>query len=157
MARRKKTAIYQERWFWLLIVGLIVISIYGGMRSGTAESDSLNQDDVGTIQPSRVNTGSSSGEGLNDLYWEDNSGGDGGYSASVARITKLLQSGVIKRINENTRRLYVNDVVWRLYNQDQKSEVITIVVEYLDWVNPNQKGKIDVRSFRNGRRLAGTK
>jgi len=154
MARRKKTAIYEERWFWLLILGLIVISIYGGMRSGTVHSESIKEDEMEAILPNRTNT-ESSDEALNDVHWED-TGGAGGYSASVAQVTKLLQSGVIKRINENTRQLYVNDVVWKLYTYEQKDEVITIVLTYLDWVNPNQKGKIDVRSFRNGKRLAGT-
>ena len=69
-----------------------------------------------------------------------------------AAIMKL-NPGLIMRLYEEKRLLYVNDALWKVISSKRRAFTISAVVEYLDWVDGTSTGTVDVRSFRNGQRL----
>lgn len=69
---------------------------------------------------------------------------------SFQKVLKLIQEGVIQRLDEPSRRLYVNDPVWEVMDAGRKQYVAQVVAEYLDWVHDNHTGQVYVMSFRHG-------
>ncbi len=143
---KEKKPIHHQRWFWAVVIAFMALSLYGGSRSSSAN--------VGDAPPI-VET---------PHRWSDLTQThaipmetDRGHVASqrFAAIMKL-NPGLIMRLYEEKRLLYVNDAVWKVTTSERRAFTIRAVVEYLDWIQGTSTGMVDVRSFRNGRRLMVT-
>ena len=136
----------------MLGIGIVVASVLIGIFS-------TGQGPVGTIdtifssppklRPHKSNKDSRTGEEEIDMVeWEYKR------MRTLERVTKITEEGVIHRINEPKRRLYINDPVWMLMQSDRHEHVARVVAEYLDVVNNDFTGMVTVHSFRNGQRIA---
>ena len=73
---------------------------------------------------------------------------------ALERVSKITEEGVIQRINEPQRKLYINDPVWTVMQKDRHEHVARVVADYLAVVNNDPTGMVTVHSFRNGQRVA---
>ncbi len=73
---------------------------------------------------------------------------------ALERVSKITEEGVIQRINEPKRKLYINDPVWAAMKRDRHEHVARVVADYLDVVNNDPTGMVTVHSFRNGQLVA---
>ena len=78
-------------------------------------------------------------------------------SARLQRVSKFIKEGIVQRINESSRQLFVNDAIWFSMSQDRQENVARVVAEYLDVVNENNPGTVAVFSFRSGRLVSEVK
>ena len=146
VVEKEKKPIHHQWWFWAALVALMALSLYGGSRSSSANVEDATQI---VETPHR----------WSDLPQADASpiAIDRAHEASnrFAAIMKL-NPGLISRLYEEKRLLYVNDPVWRATSSERRAFTIRAIVEYLDWIHGTSSGMVDVRSFRNGRRLMVT-
>ncbi len=146
VVEEEKKPVHQQWWFWAALVALMALSLYSGSRSSSdpvvyapqivetrQRSSDLTQADAIPIEIDQVHEASN----------------------RFAAIKKL-SPGLISRLYEEKRLLYVNDVVWQVTSSKRKSFTIRAIGEYLDWIHGTSSGMVDVRSFRNGRRLKMT-
>ena len=142
----EKKPIHHQWWFWAVLIAFMALSLYGGSRSSSA-----NVEDATPIveTPHR----------WSDLTQADaipmETDRDHVASQRFAAIKKL-NPGLISRLYEEKRLLYVNDPVWKVTSRERRAFTIRAIVEYLDWIHGTSTGMVDVRSFRNGRRLKVT-
>ena len=73
---------------------------------------------------------------------------------TLERVSKITEEGVIHRINEPRRQLFINDPVWIVMPEDRQEHVARVVADYLDVVNNEPTGMVTVHSYRDGQRLA---
>lgn len=134
---------------------VIALVIYLGVRSGGGgggEPIPLQAE----VQPRPVNRPAAPMPVQSKVkVYTESASVSGGRSGSYEKVQKLIQAGIIKRINEPERKLFVNDPIWKVTTAERREYTIRVVAEYLDWVNGNATGKVDVRSFRTGGRLGG--
>ncbi len=146
VVEKEKKPIHHQWWFWAALVALMALSLYGGSRSSSAN--------VGDATPI-VETP----QRWSDLTQADASpieiDRDHEASNRLAAIMKL-NPGLIMRIYEKKRLLYVNEPVWKVTTSERRAFTIRAIGEYLDWIHGTSSGMVDVRSFRNGRRLKVT-
>ena len=146
VVEEEKKPIHHQWWFWAMLIALMALSLYGGSRSSSAgvehappieetrhRSSDLTQADASPMETDR----------------------DHEASTRLAAIIKL-NPGLISRLYEEKRLLYVNDPVWRATSRERRAFTIRAIVEYLDWIHGTSSGMVDVRSFRNGRQLMVT-
>ena len=142
MAKVIKTErIYENRWFWVVaFAAVILVSAIAGFYSAGGNVEGT----IETVKYANKATVSSKPEQVAKRIREIN------IARSFERVLKLIQEGVIQRLDEPTRRLYVNDPVWEVMGQGRKEHVARVVAEYLDWVHNSHTGHVYVHSFRNG-------
>ena len=75
----------------------------------------------------------------------------------LKRVSKFIEAGIIQRINEANRQLFINDPVWHAMSVSRQEQVARVVVGYLDVVNENDPGTVTVFSFRTGGAIADIK
>ena len=141
-----QTRIYENKWFWVAAFAAVIIF------SGIAGFYSAGGSVEGTVEAVKYRhnaTVSSTPEAVAKKVREMN------IARSFERVLKLIQDGVIQRLDEPTRRLYINDPVWEVMSTGQKENVARVVAEYLDWVHDRHTGQVYVHSFRNGTLVAG--
>lgn len=138
--------IHQQWWFWVLLIGGVVLSFASGALAsgGTFDDDVLLADPSASVYADRGDLEVTRRTHL------------GSKAQHLAKINKLLERGVIESIDERKRLLYVNDAVWKVFSYDQKEQTARVVAEYLDWVHETETGTLDVLSHRTGRRLMTT-
>ncbi len=78
-------------------------------------------------------------------------------SMGLKRVSKYIEAGIIQRINEAHRQLFINDPVWFAMGIGRQEHVVRVVVGYLDVVNENNPGTVTVFSFRTGGAIADLK
>ena len=141
-----QTRIYENRWFWVVAFSaVILISAIAGFYSAGGSVE-------GTVEAVKYRhnaTVSSTPEAVAKKVREMN------IARSFERVLKLIQEGVIQRLDEPTRRLYINDPMWELMGIGRREQVARVVAEYLDWVHDRHTGQVYVHSFRNGALVAG--
>ncbi len=138
---RGKKPVHRQQWFWAVLIAFMAISVYSGSSSANVE------DATQVIEtPNR----------WSDLPQADEIpvtiDRDQVARQRFAAIMKL-NPGLIMRLYEEKRLLYVNDALWKVISSKRRAFTIRAVVEYLDWVDGTSTGTVDVRSFRNGQRL----
>ena len=126
--------------FSAVIVVSAIAGFYsaGGSVAGTIE----------TVKYGHKSTVSSSPEEVTQQIREAN------ITRSFEKVLKLIQEGVIQRLDEARRRLYINDPVWQAMSNSRREQVARVVAEYLDWVRDHHTGRVYVLSFRNGQVIA---
>ncbi len=142
----EKKPVHHQWWFWAVLVALMALSLYSGSRSSSTNveyatpivetrqrSSDLTQADASPVEIDQVHEA----------------------SHRFAAIKKL-NPGLISRLYEEKRLLYVNDPVWKVTSSKRKAFTIRAIAEYLDWIHGTSSGMVDVRSFRNGQRLKVT-
>ncbi len=143
VVEKKRTPVHHQWWFWVVLIAFMALSLYGGSRSSSAN--------VGDATPI-VETP----QRWSDLNQADASpiATDRDHEASnrLAAIIKL-NPGLISRLYEEKRLLYVNDPVWKVTTGERRAFTVRAIAEYLDWIHGTSTGTVDVRSFRNGKRL----
>ena len=143
VVEKEKKTIHLPGWLWAVLIAFMALSLYGGILSSSASvehapqieetpqrSSDLPQENVSPIEADQVHEA----------------------SHRLAAIMKL-NPGLISRLYEEKRLLYVNDPVWKVTSNERKAFTIRAIGEYLDWIHGTSSGMVDVRSFRNGRRL----
>ena len=133
--------VYKHWGFWaVLAVCLLLLSLAGGAlaNSGHFSDDHLADPDASIHAEQGHRSAARS-------TWER--------TQHLSKVRRFLKKGVIARIHEPSRSLYVNDPVWNVFSDDQKEQTVRVVAEYLDWVHEAETGMLDVRSHRTGRRL----
>ncbi len=146
VVEEEKKPIHYQWWFWAALVALMALSLYIGSRSGgdhivyasqivepRQRSSDLLQDDAIPIEIDHVHEASN----------------------RFAAIKKL-NPGLISRLYEEKRLLYVNDPVWKVTSSERRAFTVRAIAEYLDWIHGTSTGMVEVRSFRNDRRLKVT-
>lgn len=131
--------------------------IYAGIRSGGEGGSIPEAQTMEEFQQQRAASivhSATPAQSKVKVYGEESASGGGRGHGSYQKVMKLIQEGVIKRIDEPNRLLYVNDPVWKLTTHERRDYTIRVVAEYLDWVSDDATGKLDVRSFRNGKQIA---
>ena len=140
-----QTRIYENRWFWVVAFAIVIlISAISGFYSAGGSVEST----IEAVKYGNKSTVSSSPDALAKKVREFN------IAQSFEKVLKLIQEGVIQRLDEPTRRLYINDPVWELMGAGRKEYIARVVAEYLDWVHDNHTGQVYVLSFRNGGMVA---
>ncbi len=143
VVEEEKKPVHYQWWFWAALVVLMALSLYIGSRSGGDHIVYASQ----IVEPQQ--------------RWSDLTQADASpiefdqvHEASnrLAAIMKL-NPGLISRLYEKKRLLYVNDPVWKVTSSKNKTFTIRAIGEYLDWIHGTSSRMVDVRSFRNGRRL----
>ena len=143
-------ALVKAWWFWAAMSVLVVFSVFAGFSSGRSAEASTEAPTLSTATaPAPLSLRATEGM-LAQLTPEQLVQ----YQECARNVSKLIQEGLVQRIDEENRRLYVNDPVWRISTTERKTHVARVVTEYLDWVTTVHPGKLDIRSFRNGKRLA---
>ncbi len=146
VVEKEKKPVHQQWWFWAALVALMALSLYIGSRSSSANVGHATQI---VETPHR----------WSDLTQANASPmkADRAHEAShrFDAIMKL-NPGLICRLNEEKRLLYVNDPVWKVTTSKNRAFTIRAIGEYLDWIQGTSSRMVDVRSFRNGRRLKVT-
>ncbi len=146
MVEKGGKPIHYQWWFWAALVALMALSLYSGSRSSSDHIVYASQ----IVEPQQR---------WSDLPQADASpiAIDQVHEASqrLAAIMKL-NPGLISRLYEKKRLLYVNDPVWKVTTSKNKVFTIRAIGEYFDWIHGTSSGMVDVRSFRNGRRLKVT-
>ena len=136
-----QTKIYENRWFWVAAFAMVIlVSAIAGFYSAGGNVEGT----IETVKYGHKATVSSSPEQVAKKIREIN------IARSFERVLKLIQEGVIQRLDEPTRRLYVNDPVWEVMGAGRREHVARVVAEYLDWVHGSHTGDVYVHSFRNG-------
>ena len=140
---QKRTPVHHQRWFWAVLTVFVALSLYTGIRSSSANVGYATQivetphrwSDLTQANASPMET-------------------DRAHEAShrFAAIMKL-NPGLISRLYEEKRLLYVNDPIWKVTSSERRAFTVRVIAEYLDWIHGTSTGMVDVRSFRNGRRL----
>ncbi len=146
VVEEEKKPVHHQRWFWAVAIAFMALSLYGGSRSSSANVGDATPI-VETPQRSSDLTEANASPIETDQAHEA--------SNRFAAIMKL-NPGLISRLYEEKRLLYVNDPVWRATSRERRAFTIRAIVEYLDWIHGTSSGMVDVRSFRNGRRLMVT-
>ena len=143
----EKKPVHHQRWFWAVLIALMALSVYSGSYSSSANvAVNVKDPTQGIETPHRRSDLPQADEPPMEI--------DQGQGASqrFAAITKLTP-GLIMRLYEKKRLLYVNDAVWEVTSSKRRAFTVRAVVEYLDWVQGTSTGTVDVLSFRNGQRL----
>ena len=147
MVEKEKKPVHHQSWFWAALVALMALSLYTGSLTGSDHIVYTTQ----IIEPRQRSS---------DLTQADASPieFDQAHEASnrFAAIMKL-NPGLISRLYEDKRLLYVNDPVWKVTTSKRRAFTIRAIGEYLDWIHGTSSRMVDVRSFRNGRRLMVTR
>ena len=141
VVEKKRKPVHHQLWFWAVLIAFMALSVYSGSSSANVE------DATQVIEtPNR----------WSDLPQADEIpvtiDRDQVARQRFAAIMKL-NPGLIMRLYEEKRLLYVNDALWEVTSSKRRAFTIRAVVEYLDWVHGTSTGTVDVRSFRNGQRL----
>lgn len=135
-----QTRIYENRWFWVVAFAIVILaSAISGFYSAGGSVDST----VEAVKFGNKSTVSSNPEAIAKKVREVN------MARSFEKVLKLIQEGVIQRLDESTRRLYINDPVWEVTGDGRKEYIARVVAEYLDWVHDSHTGQVYVLSFRN--------
>lgn len=142
--------LFKDPRIWVGLLALGVISLYGGLRSSAPVNTSY---DIGQETPivhrsPKVDIASPDLRPVDFRVFEFESLGD----CRVA-VSKLIAEGIIRRINEPKRQLFINDTIWNLISYERKQRTVRVVGEYLDWVNDTQSGRVNVLSFKTGQSL----
>ena len=140
---KKRKPVHHQPWFWAVLIAFMALSVYSGSYSSSANAEDATQ--VVEIPHRRSDLPQA-----NEVPVEIDRGQ--GRTQRFAAITKL-NPGLIMRLYEEKRLLYVNDALWKVISSKRRAYTIRAVVEYLDWVHGTSSGTVDVRSFRNGQRL----
>ena len=146
VVEKEKKPIHHQRWFWAVLIAFVALSLYGGSCSSS--------ENVGDVTPivetphrwSDLTRANASPIEIDQVHEASN---------RLAAIMKL-NPGLIVRLNEEKRLLYVNEPVWKVTTSERRAFTIRAIAEYLDWIQGTSTGRVDVRSFRNGRRLMVT-
>ncbi len=141
VVEEEKKPVHHQLWFWAVLIAFMALSVYSGSSSAYVED---------ATQVVEIPHRSSDLPQANEIPVEIDRGQ--GRSQRFAAITKL-NPGLIMRLYEEKRLLYVNDAVWKVISSKRRAYTIRAVVEYLDWIQGTSSGMVDVRSFRNGQRL----
>ncbi len=142
---KEKKPVHHQWWFWAVLMALMVLSLYFGSRSSGDHIVYASQ----IVEPRQRSSDLPQAEAIPIEF-------DQVHEASnrLAAIMKL-NPGLIMRIYEEKRLLYVNDAVWKVTTSERRAFTVRAIAEYLDWIHGTSTGMVDVRSFRNGRRLKG--
>ncbi len=146
VVEKEKKTIHLPGWLWAVLIAFMALSLYSGIRSSRANVGHATQI-VETPQRWSDLTQANASPMEADRVHEA--------SQRFAAIMKL-NPGLISRLYEEKRLLYVNDPVWKVTTSKNKTFTIRAIGEYLDWIHGTSSGMVDVRSFRNGRRLKMT-
>ena len=143
----KRTPVHHQWWFWAVVIAFMALSLYSGSCSSTVNVQVTVEDAAQAIEtPQR----------WSDLTQADASPMENnrGHEASIrfAAILKL-NPGLIVRLNQEKRLLYVDDAIWKVTSSGRRAFTIRAIVDYLDWIHGTSTGMVDVRSFRNRQRL----
>lgn len=143
-----QTRIYENRWFWVVAFALVILvsAVAGFMSAGGSVEGTIET----VAQAAKTNRPILNAPTTREQIRKINA------ARSFERVLKLIQEGVIQRLHEPTRRLYINDPVWEAMGAGEKEQVARVVAEYLDWVHDKHTGQVTVHSFRNGGRVAFT-
>ena len=144
MAKVVKTErIYENKWFWVAaFTAVILISAIAGFYSAGGSV----QGTIETVKHARKANNIANVGKRN--YAEQ--ARQHAIAQTFGEVLKLIQAGVIQRLDEARRQLYVNDPVWEVMSRDRKERVVRIVAEYLDWINDDHTGMVTAHSFRDG-------
>ena len=141
---------YENKWFWVAAFGAVVLfSAIGGFYSAGGNVQAT----IETVQQARKTSTQSSSIGDDPINIAEQVR-SAGIGRSLNAVQKLMQEGVIQRLNEPGRNLYVNDALWELMTPSRKERIARVVAEYLDWVNDSHTRQVSIFSFRNGGRIA---
>ena len=121
----------------------MALSLYGGSRSSSANVEDATQIVETPHRWSDLPQADASPIAIDQVHEA---------SQRLAAIMKL-NPGLISRLYEEKRLLYVNDPVWKVTTSERRAFTVRAIAEYLDWIHGTSSGMVDVRSFRNGRRL----
>ena len=143
---KEKKPVHYQWWFWAALVALMALSLYIGSRSSGDHIVYASQ----IIEPRQRSSDLPQADAIPIEFDQVHEA-----SQRLAAIMKL-NPGLISRLYEEKRLLYVNDPVWKVTTSKNKTFTIRAIGEYLDWIHGTSSGMVDVRSFRNGRRLKVT-
>ena len=146
VVEEEKKPIHHQWWFWAALVALMALSLYGGSRSSSANVEDATQIVETPHRWSDLPQADASPIAIDRVHEASN---------RLAAIMKL-NPGLISRLYEEKRQLYVNDPVWAVTSNKNRTFTIRAIGEYLDWIHGTSSRMVDVRSFRNGRRLKMT-
>ena len=143
-----QTKIYENRWFWVVAFALVILvsAVAGFMSAGGSVEGTIET----VTHAAKTNRPILNAPSTREQIRRAN------VARSFERVLKLIQDGVIQRLHEPSRRLYINDPVWEVMSRGEKAHVAEVVAEYLDWVHDDHTGRVTVHSFRNGSRVAFT-
>ncbi len=141
---------YENKWFWVAAFSAVILfSAIGGFYSAGGSVEAT----IETVQQARRTTTQTSSIGDDPINIAEQVR-SAGVSRSLSAVQKLMQEGIIQRLNEPGRNLYVNDALWELMTPSRKERIARVVAEYLDWVNDSHTREVNIFSFRNGVRIA---
>ncbi len=146
VVEKKRTPVHHQRWFWAVVVAFMALSLYSGSRSSSAGVEYATPIEETPQRSSNLTEANASPIEIDRDHEASN---------RLAAIMKL-NPGLISRLYEEKRLLYVNDPVWKVTTSKRRAFTIRAIAEYLDWIHGTSSGMVDVRSFRNGRRLKMT-
>ena len=146
VVEEEEKPIHHQWWFWAVLIAFMAISLYGGSRSSSAGVEHASPIEETPQRSSDLTEANASPIEIDRVHEA---------STRLAAIIKL-NPGLISRLYEEKRLLYVNDPVWNATSRERRAFTIRAIVEYLDWIHGTSSGMVDVRSFRNGRQLMVT-
>ena len=136
----------------VLILGMIFVGVLGGLYAADDRPSGTIVTTYGSPNSKRIVERPPRGlPELSEEEWEVKR------SLSLKRVSKFIAGGIIQRINEAKRQLFVNDAIWHTMSRDRQEHVARTVLEYLDVVNGNSPGTMGVFSFRTGQVLGAIK
>lgn len=140
-----RTRRQRKRLFWMaVLVAVVVVITFAGLSS-----DDIPEGIITTNYGPARTSWTYKGEEVTKEQWEVLRG------IGLKRVSKFIEAGIIQRINEAKRQLFINDPVWYAMSVDRQEHVARVVVGYLDVVNENNPGTVGVFSFRTGGSIAG--
>ena len=146
VVEKEKKPIHHQRWFWAVVIAFMALSLYGGSRSSSATVEDATPIVETPHRWSDLTQANASPIEMDQAHEA---------SHRFAEIMKLTP-GLISRLYEEKRLLYVNDPVWKVTTSERRAFTIRAIAEYLDWILGTSSGMVEVRSFRNDRRLKVT-
>ncbi len=146
VVEKKSTPVHHKRWFWAVLIAFMALSVYSGSRSSSANVGDAPQIVETPHRWSDLTQANASPMKADQVHEASN---------RLAAIMKLTP-GLISRLYEEKRLLYVNDAVWKVTTSERRAFTVRAIAAYLDWIQGTSSGMVDVRSFRNGRRLMAT-
>ena len=136
----------------MLILGVIFVGVLGGLYAAEERPRGTIVTKYGS--PNKKWTSDRPPRGMPELTQEE---WEVKRNLSLKRVSKFIAAGIIQRINEAKRQLFVNDPVWHSMSRDRQEHVSRTVLEYLDVVNGNNPGTMGIFSFRSGQVVAAIK
>jgi len=142
----EKKPIHHQWWFWAVLIAFMALSLYGGSRSSSANVEDATPIVETPHRWSDLTQANASPIEIDQVHEA---------SHRFAEIRKMIP-GLISRLYEEKRLLYVNDPVWKVTSNERRAFTVRAIAEYLDWIHGTSTGMVEVRSFRSGRRLMVT-